>query len=120
MKILVADDQPMVLKTLHHRLEKAGFDITSAIDGKQAMGVFDSEKPDLVILDLLLPYATGFEVLNHIREKCGSNVPVFLLSTMGLESTIIEAFEMGADDYITKPFRPSEVVARVRRKLNYN
>jgi two-component system, OmpR family, response regulator VicR len=120
MKILVADDQPMILKTLHHKLEKAGFDISAAIDGKQAMVFFDTEHPDLVILDLLLPYATGFEVLNYIREKCGSRVPVFLLSTVGLENTIVEAFALGADDYITKPFRPSEIVARVRRKLNVN
>ncbi|MEN9610178.1 MAG: hypothetical protein RLZZ628_992 [Bacteroidota bacterium] len=117
MKILVIDDQPMILKTLHHRLEKAGFDIAAAIDGKQAMSLFDAEKPDLVIVDLLLPFAGGFEVLNFIREQRQSQVPVIVLSTIGLEKTIVEAFALGADDYITKPFRPSEIVARVKRKF---
>jgi DNA-binding response OmpR family regulator len=117
MKILVIDDQPMILKTLHHRLEKAGFDIAAAIDGKQAMSLFDSEKPDLVIVDLLLPFAGGFEILNFIREQRKSQVPVMVLSTIGLEKTIVEAFTLGADDYITKPFRPSEIVARVKRKF---
>jgi two-component system, OmpR family, response regulator VicR len=117
MKILVIDDQPMILKTLHHRLEKAGFDIAAAIDGKQAMSLFDSEKPDLVIVDLLLPFAGGFEILNFIREQRKSQIPVMVLSTIGLEKTIVEAFALGADDYITKPFRPSEIVARVKRKF---
>ncbi len=120
MRILVADEQPMALRTLHSKLEKAGFDISAAVDGQQAMSFFDSETPDLVIMDLFLPYATGFEVLNFIREKRASKIPVFFLSSVGLEKTIVEAFELGADDYLTKPFRPSEIVARVRRKLNVN
>ena len=117
MKILIIDDQPMILKTLHHKLSHAGYDIAAATDGRQAISTFDTEQPDLVILDLLLPFAMGFEVLHYIRHKKLSQVPVLILSTVGLESSVIEAFDLGADDYITKPFRPSEMLARVKRKL---
>jgi two-component system, OmpR family, response regulator VicR len=117
MKILIIDDQPMILKTLHHKLSSVGFEIAAAVDGRQAIEFFDVEQPDFVILDLMLPFATGFEVLHHIRHTRASQVPVLVLSTIGLENTVVEAFDLGADDYITKPFRPSEIVARVNRKL---
>ncbi len=117
MKILIAEDQPMVLKTIAYKLQKSGFETIGAIDGMQAKDFFDLEKPDLVIADIMMPFVSGFELIQYIREKCESIIPIIILSGVGQEHKILEAFELGADDFITKPFIPSEMIARTKRLL---
>ena len=117
MKILIAEDQPMVLKTISYKLQKSGFETIGAIDGMQAKEFFDIEKPDLVIADIMMPFVSGFELIQYIRNKSKSNIPIIILSGVGEEHRIIEAFDLGADDFMTKPFIPAELVARSKRLL---
>ncbi|MFK7904206.1 MAG: response regulator transcription factor [Chitinophagales bacterium] len=117
MKILIAEDQPMILKALVFKMKKSGFQVIAANDGQQAVELFESEKPDMVITDLYMPFSTGFEVITHIRENCESAVPILVLSTVGAEPMIVEAFNLGADDYIQKPFKPNELVSRIKRLI---
>ncbi len=115
--ILVVDEHPMLLKALCFKLQKAGFDTLAAVDGKQAIEFYDEVKPDLVLTDLLIPYVTGMELIAHIREKKQQRTPIIVLSKVAVDDTILEVFNLGADDYVTKPFRPNEIIARTRRLL---
>jgi DNA-binding response OmpR family regulator len=114
--ILVVDDEPMVREVLSRYLSKEGFDVTAAADGDEAIARYGDDAPDLVLLDLMLPKIDGYEVLRRIRERGGST-PVIMLTAKGEETDRIVGLELGADDYVTKPFSPREVVARVRAVL---
>ena len=85
---------------------------------KQAIELFESEKPDLVITDLYMPFSTGFEFITYIRKNCNSNIPIVVLSNIGLEQTIVDAFDLGASDFVQKPFRPNELVSRTKRLIS--
>jgi DNA-binding response OmpR family regulator len=115
MKVLIAEDEPMVLKTLCLYLGRAGFDVVTATDGRDAMEKFESEHPDMVVTDMLMPFASGNELISYIRNTKESKIPILVVSTIGLENSVISALKLGADDYIVKPLRLNEVVARVNR-----
>ncbi len=110
--ILVVDDEPKITKLVRDYLERAGFGVRVAGDGKSALGLARAEKPDLVILDLGLPQMDGLDVTRELRKI--STVPIIMLTARSEESDKLIGLELGADDYITKPFSPKEVVARVR------
>ena len=110
--ILVVDDEPKITQLVRDYLERAGFGVHAAGDGKSALGLARSEKPDLVILDLGLPQMDGLDVTRELRKF--SNVPIIVLTARSEESDKLIGLELGADDYITKPFSPKELVARVR------
>lgn len=111
-KILVVDDEPQIVKVLKAYLEKAGHQVITAQDGKAALLAFQREKPDFLILDLNLPEVDGLDVCKAIRR--GSNVPILMLTARVEEADRLIGLELGADDYVIKPFSPREVVARVR------
>ena len=115
MKILIAEDEPMILKTLSLFLSRAGHNIVTAIDGKSAIELFDTEKPDLVVTDLMMPFANGTEFISYIRHDIKSKIPIVVVTTVGLENTVLRALELGANDYITKPFQLNDVIERVNR-----
>jgi CheY-like chemotaxis protein len=117
VKILAADDQPIILKSLKHKLEEVGFEVFGASDGNIAIDIFDEEKPNLAILDLNMPGKSGFDVIKHIRKVRLSNIPIIIMSGNDEEKIILEAFNLGADDYIEKPVGLNEVVVRVKRLL---
>ncbi len=114
-KILVADDEPNIIKLLRMYLREEGYEIVTARDGRDAIERFRAEAPDLVLLDLMMPEIGGFEVCTEIRKT--SDVPVIMLTARSDDVDKIVGLEMGADDYITKPFNPREVVARVKANL---
>lgn len=114
-KILAVDDEPDILKVIVHRLSREGYEMITASDGEEAIEVFRREKPDLVILDLMLPKIDGFEVCRVLREE--SDVPIIILSARGDELDRLLGFRMGGDDYLTKPFSPSELALRVQAML---
>lgn len=114
-EILICDDQPMIHETLGVYLENDGFTYCSAYDGEQALQMFDNKKPDLVILDLMMPKKSGTEVCREIRAK--SRTPIIMLTAKGEEIERIVGLELGADDYIVKPFSAREVVARIKAVL---
>lgn len=114
-KILVVDDEPQISRVLKGYLENAGFRVIISLDGKSALDMFDREKPDFVILDLNLPGLDGLEICRAIRQT--SNVPILMLTARSEEADKIVGLELGADDYIVKPFSPREIVVRVKTIL---
>ncbi len=118
MKILAIDDQPLILKSIDHKLKNAGYTIFNAKDGKEAMEVFDREAPDLLILDLMMPEFDGFYVLNEVRKSRKSEVPIIVMSGEEDEYTIVRAFNEGANDYVQKPVGLNELLIRVNKVLN--
>ncbi len=111
-KILVVEDEKKLVNILRGYLEQAGFNVLTAFDGQQALTVFRHEKPSLVLLDLNLPKIDGLDVCRAIRKE--SNTPVIMVTARVEETDRLIGLELGADDYIVKPFSPREVVARVR------
>jgi two-component system alkaline phosphatase synthesis response regulator PhoP len=111
-KILLVDDNPQILAICHDYLRASEYDVITAMDGLQGLTVFRREKPDLIVLDLILPEMDGLDVCRLIRRK--SNVPIIMLSARVEELDKLIGLEMGADDFMTKPFSPRELVARVR------
>ena len=119
-KILIVDDEPEIRDLLHLYLEKDGYEVVEAADGAEALSALQeeslkSEGIDLVILDIMMPGIDGYRVLQNIREN--SNIPVIMLSAKGTDSDKILGLDLGADDYITKPFQPLEAVARVNSNI---
>ncbi len=113
--ILVVDDEPKIVKTVRAYLEDAGFRVVTAADGQTALTVFRHESPALVVLDLGLPGINGLDVARTLRRD--TNVPIIMLTARVDETDRLIGLELGADDYVTKPFSPREVVARVRAVL---
>jgi two-component system KDP operon response regulator KdpE len=114
-KILVVDDEERMARFIRLNLEHDGFQVIEAFKGMQAVGLLRDKMPDAVILDVMLPDIDGFEVLQLIREV--STVPVIMLTAKGEEEDRVKGLELGADDYVTKPFSPRELVSRVRAVL---
>lgn len=114
-KILVVDDELDIVKVVRAYLEQSGFKVITASDGQQALAAFRHERPDLAVLDLNLPSLDGLDVCRAIRRE--SNTPVIMLTARVEEADRLIGLEIGADDYILKPFSPREVVARVRAVL---
>jgi two-component system alkaline phosphatase synthesis response regulator PhoP len=110
--ILVVDDEPNIVQVIRDYLERAAFRVTVARDGKSALARARAEEPDLIILDLGLPEMDGLDVTRELRKS--SNAPIIMLTARGEESDKLIGLELGADDYVTKPFSPKELVARVR------
>jgi DNA-binding response OmpR family regulator len=113
--VLVVDDEPIVRDVVVRYLEHDGFETVEAADGEHARGLLEQGTPDLVLLDVMLPGTDGFELCRWIRGR--SSVPVILLTARGDEDDRIVGLELGADDYVTKPFSPRELTARVRAVL---
>jgi DNA-binding response OmpR family regulator len=115
MKVLIADDDYDLLSLIAFTLEQAGFFVIKASEGKVALQQFIEQCPDLVLLDINMPNANGFEVCARIREQ--SSVPVMMLTVRGEEEDLVKALELGADDYLNKPFSPRTLIARVKALL---
>jgi DNA-binding response OmpR family regulator len=118
MKILICEDDLMTLKALEHKLKNEGYETITALDGKQAIDILNSNPAiDLLLTDLHMPLTSGLELITHVRNVLKSNIPIVMLTRVGLEDTVLHAFELGADDYITKPFSPEELSLRIKRLL---
>ncbi len=114
-KIMIVEDDDNIRELLEMYFSKAGFEIIQAADGKTALDLFESEKPHIVILDLMLPVIDGITVAKEIKKN--ANIPILMLTAKAEESDRIKGLEIGADDYVTKPFSPKEVVLRVKNIL---
>lgn len=115
-KILVIEDNPMVVKSLEFKLKKDGYEVVVAEDGRTAMKLLSEDHFDLILTDLMLPFISGNEIIEFIKTEY-PNIPVIVLSTSTQEDIITEAFTLGVDDFITKPFSPNELSLRVKRTL---
>ncbi|RQD73933.1 MAG: DNA-binding response regulator [Candidatus Syntrophonatronum acetioxidans] len=114
-KILLVDDEKTLVKALTFNLEKEGYQVIPAYDGEEALKKMEGENPDLLILDLMLPGLDGFEVCRRVRKNY--DIPIIMLTAKGDDIDKILGLELGADDYITKPFNPRELLARVKAIL---
>ena len=115
-KILIVEDNPMVLKSLEFKLKRDGYDIVVAEDGRIAKELLSKQTFDLIITDLMLPFVTGIQLIEHVKSQYPST-PVIVLSTSKQEEIITNAFDLGVEDFITKPFSPNELSVRVKRSI---
>lgn len=115
MKILVVEDEPLIRKMMELKLNKEGYEIIVSEDGKDALLKIDSENPDMIITDIMMPYVSGLEIVGKVRQNSEKRIPIIVVSTMGQEATVEEAFKLGADDYLTKPFSLVELSMRIKR-----
>jgi two-component system, OmpR family, response regulator ResD len=113
--VLVVDDEATIVEIVARYLERAGFETLEGKDGSEALYQADLHRPDLVVLDLMLPGLDGIEVMRRLHERPGKRVAVILLTARGEENDRLVGLRHGADDYVVKPFSPAELVARVRR-----
>ena len=122
MKILIADDDQLMLKTLEFRLKRDGHEVFLSRDGQEAMEMITKNALDLdlVISDIMMPYSSGLELIGFIKQKFNNSIRTIILSGMGQENVVIEAFRLGATDFITKPFSPNELSMRINRLMSTN
>jgi len=116
-KILVAEDNRLILETIFHSLTREGYEIVKVNDGKECLKMLEEIKVDLIITDLYMPYVNGNEVISIIRDERKENTPILVLSAAGAEDNVLKAFELGADDFMVKPFSLVELNVRVRKLL---
>ena len=115
-KILIVEDEPGLLEGLQHNFQFEGYEVVTAANGKDGLRAALKDKPDLIVLDLMLPEKSGFDVLKDFRER-NAATPVLILTARNFEADIVKGFDLGADDYVTKPFSVAELLARVRALL---
>ena len=117
-KIVVIEDEVDILEVINYNLSKEGFDVCSALDGEEGLGLIKKEVPDLVLLDLMLPGLDGIEICRKLKTDYSTrSIPIIMVTAKGEESDIVLGLGMGADDYMVKPFRPRELMARIRSVL---
>lgn len=115
-KILAVDDEPHIRRLVQVNLERHGYEVVTASDGKDALEKVASEKPDLVVLDVMMPYMDGFEVLQTLRKNPETrDLPVIMLTAKAQDADVFRGWQSGADLYLTKPFNPMELISFVKR-----
>ena len=116
LKILVCDDERHIVRLIQVNLERHGYQVVTAYDGKEGLEKAKAEKPDLMVLDVMMPYMDGFEVLKTLkREPETENLPVIMLTAKAQDKDVFEGYHYGADMYLTKPFNPMELISFVKR-----
>jgi len=117
--ILVVEDDMMINKAITNKLVKSGYQVFSANDGEEGIEKILDNIPDLIITDVMMPYINGLELIEFVRKNLKINIPVIVLSSLEDEESILKSFKVGADDYLSKPFGPEELLLRVRRLLMF-
>ncbi|HMS54872.1 MAG TPA: response regulator [Fimbriimonadaceae bacterium] len=118
-KILVCDDERHIVRLIQVNLERQGYNVVTAYDGKEGLEKIRAEKPNLVVLDVMMPYMDGFEVLKNLRKEPETEMlPVIMLTAKAQDKDVFEGYHYGADMYLTKPFNPIELVTFVKRILS--
>jgi len=116
MVVLLAEDDELILKTIEHKLKKEGYQVILTRNGMEAIDLLNKEAIDLIISDIMMPFASGIEILSELKNL-DKRIPIIMLSSMGQEDTVLEAFDLGASDFMVKPFSPNELIIRVNRLL---
>ncbi|MRH99391.1 response regulator [Kriegella sp. EG-1] len=118
--ILLAEDDELLATLLTHRLEKGGYQVFVSRDGKQVKEYLEQTVPDMIICDIMMPYFSGMELIDFVRNELNLNVPIIIISSAGNEENVLNAFELGANDFLSKPISPSELLVRVAKELKKN
>lgn len=116
-KLLLAEDDELLGSLLKYRLEKGGYSVDIVNDGKQVKERLSRGIPDIIVSDIMMPYFSGIELIDYVRNELNSRVPIIIISSAGNEENVLSAFELGANDFIAKPVSPSELLVRVGREL---
>ncbi|WP_367771223.1 response regulator transcription factor [Flavobacterium sp. WC2421] len=116
-KILLAEDNSILSLLLKFKLEKEGYKLFMAINGKQAIEIIEEHSPDLILTDIMMPFVSGLEVISHVRNKLEYITPIIVFSSAGQEEMVLKAFNLGATDFMSKPFSPNELSIRIKRLL---
>lgn len=116
-KIVLAEDNSTLSLLLKFRLEKEGYKLLIAVDGKEAIELIEQYDPELILTDIMMPFISGLEVISHVRNKLNKQTPIIVFSAAGQEEMVLKAFNLGANDFMGKPFSPNELVIRVKRLL---
>jgi len=116
-KIVLAEDNSTLSLLLKFRLEKEGYKLLIAADGKEAVEMIEQHDPELILTDIMMPFISGLEVISHVRNKLNKQTPIIVFSAAGQEEMVLKAFNLGANDFMGKPFSPNELVIRVKRLL---
>ncbi|PKA96429.1 response regulator receiver domain-containing protein [Flavobacteriaceae bacterium MAR_2009_75] len=119
-KLLLAEDDDLLAALLNFRLNKGGYEVTHSGDGKQVKEFLSQTMPDIIVSDIMMPYFSGIELISYVRKELKSNVPIIIISSAGNEENVLNAFELGANDFISKPVNPTELLVRIGRELNKN
>ena len=120
MKILVLNENEMLRKVIEKTLVLDGHQVNSTKDGLEAYSLIESDSPDLVIIDLIISYITGYELIEYIRSLSGKYIKIIILSRVRLDSVINDSFDLGVDDYMTVPVQPKELLGRINRLSRYS
>ena len=118
MKVLICEDEEIMLTALEFRLRKHGLNVDIASDGKTSLELVKNNTPDIVVADIMMPNVSGLELVSYIRNELKLNIPIIIISALEAEETVLEAFKLGASDFIAKPFKPNELVLRIKRLLS--
>ncbi|MGB6150489.1 MAG: response regulator transcription factor [Pricia sp.] len=117
-KLLLAEDDQLLASLLTFRLRKGGYEVKQSSDGKQVKEYLAGNTPDIIVSDIMMPYFSGMELIAYVRKELGLKIPIIIISSAGNEENVLNAFELGANDFISKPVSPSELLVRVGRELN--
>lgn len=116
-KIVLAEDNSVLSLLLKFRLEKDGHHLIIAKNGKEAIEFIENDNPDIILTDVMMDYYSGLEIISHVRNQLKSDVPILVFSSSGQEEMVLNAFNLGANDFMSKPLSPNELSIRVRRML---
>ena len=120
MKVLIAEDDPLTSKAIEHRLRLDNFEIYTAFNGKTAIEMLKKDEYDLLLVDIHMPFKGGLDVIDFVRNKLNKTLPIAVISHIGMVETVRKAFEIGADDYIIKPFNADDLSAKIKQMLKKN
>jgi two-component system, OmpR family, response regulator VicR len=119
-KILLIEDDALIRKAVELKFKKEGFEVICCDNGRDGLEKLASESPDIVLTDMMLPFVSGLEIVSAVKAITHKNIPVIVFSSMGQEHIVEEAFSLGADDYVTKPFSLTELTIRIKKQLKSN
>ncbi|MFV8340818.1 response regulator transcription factor [Flavobacterium sp. XS2P39] len=116
-KIVLAEDNSILLLLLKYQLEKEGYKLLIAVNGKEAVDLIEEHNPDLILTDIMMPFISGLEVISHVRNNLNMKTPIIVFSSAGQEEMVLKAFDIGATDFMSKPLSPNELVIRIKKLL---
>ena len=117
-KLMLAEDDELLAALLSFRLKKAGYEVIQCSDGKEMKEQLNLALPDVIVSDIMMPYFSGIELVDYVRKDLASNIPIIIISSAGNEENVLSAFELGANDFLSKPVNPSELLVRLKRELS--
>lgn len=117
-KIVLAEDNSILLSLSKFLLEKEGYELLTAVNGKEAIKLIEQHNPDLILTDIMMPFVSGLELISHVRNKLNMQTPIIIFSSAGQEEMVLKAFDIGATDFMSKPISPNELIIRIKRLMH--